>query len=68
MLLSLILIIVTIGLYLANNGNPFFLLASSGLNERIFKIIKFKTMNDKRVANGNLLSETIKTLYVMLFL
>jgi len=55
--LSPIFIVVTIGLYFANDGKPFFFQARPGLNERIFKIIKFKTMNDKKDANGNLLSD-----------
>lgn len=53
LLLSPIFIIVTIGLYFANQGKPFFFQTRPGLNERIFKIIKFKTMNDKIVCNGN---------------
>ena len=55
--LSPIFIIVTIGLYIANQGKPFFFQRRPGLNERIFSIIKFKTMNDKKDANGNLLSD-----------
>lgn len=57
MILSPIFILVTIGLYLANNGKPFFLQARPGLNEKIFKIIKFKTMNDNIDSNGRLLSD-----------
>lgn len=57
LILSPIFIIVTIGLYFANNGKPFFFQERPGLNERIFKIIKFKTMNDKKDNNGNLLSD-----------
>ncbi|HAU53118.1 MAG TPA: lipid carrier--UDP-N-acetylgalactosaminyltransferase [Sphingobacterium sp.] len=56
-ILSPIFIVVTIGLYIANDGKPFFFQARPGLNERIFKIIKFKTMNDKRDSNGELLSD-----------
>lgn len=56
-ILSPIFIIVTIGLYFANQGKPFFFQARPGLNEKIFKIIKFKTMNDKKDENGNLLSD-----------
>lgn len=56
-LLSPIFIVVMIGLYLANEGKPFFFQARPGLNEKIFNIIKFKTMNDKKDANGNLLSD-----------
>jgi len=55
--LSPIFIVVTIGLYFANDGKPFFFQARPGLNEQIFKIIKFKTMNDKKDANGSLLSD-----------
>ena len=55
--LSPIFIIVTIGLYFANQGKPFFFQSRPGLNERIFKIIKFKTMNDKKDSKGNLLSD-----------
>lgn len=56
-ILSPIFIFVTIGLYFANDGKPFFFQARPGLNERIFKIIKFKTMNDKKDASGGLLSD-----------
>lgn len=50
-------LIVTVGLYIANNGRPFFFQARPGLNEKIFKIIKFKTMNDKKDGNGQLLPD-----------
>lgn len=57
-ILSPIFVMVTIGLYFANQGKPFFFQARPGLNERIFKIIKFKTMNDKKDAEGNLLPDS----------
>jgi len=56
-LLSPIFIIVTICLYFANSGKPFFYQERPGKNEKIFKIIKFKSMNDKKDKNGNLLSD-----------
>lgn len=46
-----------IGLFFANNGKPFFFQKRPGLNERIFEIIKFKTMNDKRDKDGKLLPD-----------
>jgi lipopolysaccharide/colanic/teichoic acid biosynthesis glycosyltransferase len=52
--LSPVFIIVTILLFFANKGKPFFTQLRPGKNEIIFKIIKFKTMNDKRDAQGNL--------------
>lgn len=57
LVLSPIFIAVTIGLYFANQGKPFFYQSRPGLNEKNFKIIKFKTMNDKRDEEGNLLSD-----------
>src|SRR5690554_4747830 len=56
-LLSPIFIVVTIALYFANRGKPFFFQARPGKDERIFKIIKFKTMNDKKGVHGNLLPD-----------
>lgn len=56
-LLSPIFIIVMVGLYFANQGKPFFFQARPGKDERIFKIVKFKTMNDKKDTQGNLLSD-----------
>jgi len=56
-LISPIFILVTILLFFANNGKPFFFQQRPGKNEKIFKIIKFKTMNDKKDKEGNLLSD-----------
>ena len=56
-LLSPIFVVVTVGLWFANGGKPFFYQLRPGEGERIFKIIKFKTMNDRRDANGQLLSD-----------
>jgi lipopolysaccharide/colanic/teichoic acid biosynthesis glycosyltransferase len=58
LLLSLpITLLVAIGLFVANNGRPFFFQVRPGLHGRLFKIVKFKTMNDKRDKQGNLLSD-----------
>jgi sugar transferase len=56
-LLSPIFVVVTVGLWFANGGRPFFYQLRPGKGERIFKIIKFKTMNDRRDANGQLLPD-----------
>jgi lipopolysaccharide/colanic/teichoic acid biosynthesis glycosyltransferase len=56
-LLSPLLLLVTIGLYFANQGKPFFLQPRPGKNGKVFKIIKFKTMNDKKDLEGKLLSD-----------
>ena len=57
LLLSPIFLLATIGLFFANNGKPFFFQTRPGKNEKLFQIIKFKTMNDKKDAAGNLLSD-----------
>ena len=57
-LLSPIFLVVMIGLYFANQGKPFFFQKRPGKNEKIFSIVKFKTMNDKKDENGNLLSDS----------
>lgn len=56
--LAPIIIISTILLFFANNGKPFFFQKRPGKNERIFNIIKFKTMTDKKDANGKLLPDS----------
>lgn len=50
-------LLITIGLAFANNGRPFFFQRRPGRHNRIFSIIKFKTMNDKKDASGNLLPD-----------
>ncbi len=57
LILSPIFVIVSIGLCFVNQGKPFFFQLRPGLNARIFKIVKFKTMNDKKDAQGNFLSD-----------
>lgn len=56
-LLSPIFIIVTISLFFANQGKPFFFQLRPGNNGQLFKIIKFKTMNDRKDGKGNLLPD-----------
>ena len=55
--LSPVFVLVTIGLFFANDGKPFFFQLRPGKNGKIFKIIKFKTMTDKKDENGNLLPD-----------
>ncbi|ATA77279.1 sugar transferase [Capnocytophaga canimorsus] len=60
LLLSPVFIIVTIGLFFANQGKPFFFQLRPGKDGEIFKIIKFKTMNDKKDEHGNLLPDACR--------
>jgi lipopolysaccharide/colanic/teichoic acid biosynthesis glycosyltransferase len=59
-LFSPLILIVFVLLFIVNIGKPFFLQIRPGKNERLFKIIKFKTMNDKKDKDGNLLSDEIR--------
>jgi len=57
LLLSPIFLMVTLGLSVANNGKPFFFQLRPGKDGKIFRIAKFKTMNDKKDSKGNLLPD-----------
>ena len=56
-LLLPLFIVVTASLFIANQGRPFFVQQRSGKNGRIFRLVKFKTMNDRKDAAGNLLPD-----------
>lgn len=56
--ISPILLVVTIWLHFANKGaGAFFFQERPGKGEKIFKVIKFKTMTDERDVEGNLLPD-----------
>lgn len=58
LLIGWFLIIVTIFLHFANKGaGVFFTQDRPGLNGKIFKVIKFKTMSDERDEKGRLLPD-----------
>lgn len=53
-----ILLFITLWLHFANKGTgSFFTQERPGKNNKIFKVIKFKTMTDERDENGNLLPD-----------
>lgn len=53
-----VLLVVAVWLHFANKGaGVFFLQERPGWNEKLFKIIKFKTMTDERDAEGKLLPD-----------
>jgi lipopolysaccharide/colanic/teichoic acid biosynthesis glycosyltransferase len=58
LIISPIFVIVTTLLFFANGGKPFFFQLRPGRDEKIFRIIKFKTMNDKKDTTGNLMPAT----------
>lgn len=59
-LLSPLFLVVTILLAVANAGKPFFFQRRPGRHGKIFKVIKYKTMNDRRDKNGELLPDAVR--------
>jgi lipopolysaccharide/colanic/teichoic acid biosynthesis glycosyltransferase len=53
-----VFVIVMVLLVIANNGKPFFFQFRPGKHNKIFKVVKFKTMNDRRDKNGNLFPDS----------
>ena len=56
-ILSPVIVFLAAILAIVNKGNPFFIQPRLGRNEKTFRIIKFKTMNDEIDGNGNLLPD-----------
>jgi lipopolysaccharide/colanic/teichoic acid biosynthesis glycosyltransferase len=55
----ILLLLITL-LAIANNGKPFFTQPRVGYRNRIFRVVKFKTMNDKKDTHGNLLPDAAR--------
>lgn len=52
---------ITLILYFLNEGKPFFFQIRPGKDCKLFKVIKFKTMNDKKDKSGILLPDHKRT-------
>lgn len=57
LIISPLFLVVLVLLYIANDGYPFYLQKRPGKYGRLFTIIKFKSMNDKKDAKGELLPD-----------
>lgn len=57
LLISPLFIFIFLVLVFVNNGKPFFYQKRPGYKEKIFGIIKFKTMSDKKSPEGKLLPD-----------
>ncbi|QHI37453.1 Undecaprenyl phosphate N,N'-diacetylbacillosamine 1-phosphate transferase [Kordia antarctica] len=60
LVLSPVFIIICIILGINNGGSPFFFQSRGGKNQKIFYVIKFKTMNDKKDEKGELLPDDVR--------
>lgn len=57
LLLSPVMLVIAVMLAVNNGGTPFFVQNRPGKDGKIFSIIKFKTMNNKKDAHGVLLPD-----------
>ena len=60
LVLSPVLLVLSIIGVVMMKGNPFFTQQRPGKNEKIFKLIKFRTMSNGRDKNGNLLPDELR--------
>ena len=60
LLLSPLLIILIIVGIIKMGGNPFFTQERPGKNGKVFKLVKFKSMNNKKDENGKLLPDEVR--------
>ena len=58
--LSPLLVVLTVLGAIKMKGNPFFTQPRPGKDEKIFKLIKFRTMTNQKDANGNLLPDDVR--------
>lgn len=59
LLSPIILILIILG-FIFMRGNPFFTQLRPGKNEKIFRMIKFRTMDNRRDKEGNLLPDDVR--------
>lgn len=57
--LPLLMVLMLLGLIFMR-GNPFFFQERPGKNEKIFKMVKFRTMDNRKDKEGNLLPDEIR--------
>ena len=58
--LSPLLLLLTVLGYFKMKGNPFFTQERPGLHEKIFKLVKFRTMTNEKDKDGNLLPDELR--------
>ena len=61
-------LMVMLLLTISNNGTPFFVQSRPGKHGKMFYIIKFKSMNDRRDQKGELLPDNLRLTPVGLFI
>lgn len=57
-------VLLIIILFVANRGNPFFVQERPGKDAKVFRMIKFKTLNDEKSESGELLPDAQRLLRI----
>ena len=57
-ILSPLFVLIILMLSVVNRGSPFFIQMRPGKNQKGFRLIKFKTMNDRKDIDGNILPDS----------
>lgn len=60
LVLSPLLLLLTIVGAIKMGGNPYFVQERPGKDEKIFKLVKFRSMNNKKDKDGNLLPDEVR--------
>lgn len=60
MLLLPLVLLITLLLLIANRGAPFFFQLRPGLHGSVFWLVKFRTMNNRKDASGQLLPDAVR--------
>ena len=60
LVLSPLLVVLIFAGSIAMKGNPFFAQQRPGKNEKIFKLIKFRSMDNRKDKDGNLLPDNVR--------
>jgi undecaprenyl phosphate N,N'-diacetylbacillosamine 1-phosphate transferase len=63
-ILSPLFLFLTILLYFVNHGHPFFLQLRPGLNERIFTLIKFRTMTGIKANDDGVIADMQRITFI----
>lgn len=53
-------VVLSFLLAIANRGTPYFIQQRPGLRNKVFSLVKFKTMNDRKDEHGNLLPDEVR--------
>ncbi|AXY75544.1 sugar transferase [Paraflavitalea soli] len=60
LLFTPLFLLITVLLWASNKGSPFFFQQRPGKNGRVFWLVKFRTMNNRKNASGQLLPDEVR--------